>query len=75
MSLREEISASPGNNVLGKRVFERRRRNDKAQFFCFVLYARSGDVFHHFQNRMSLVVERHVEEVDMPVVKSETALG
>ena len=56
-------------------MLERRRRNDKADVFCFVLYSRSGDIFHDFEKRMPRLIERHVEEVDVSVVKSETALG
>ena len=52
-----------------------RGRNDQAKFFSFVLDSRSGNVFHHLQYGQSRIIKRHVEEVNMPVVKNKTTLA
>ena len=56
-------------------MLECRGRNDKADVFCFVLNSSSGDVFHYLQYGQTRIIKRHVEEVNMPVVKNKTALA
>ena len=52
-----------------------RGRNDQAKLFSFVLDSRSGNVFHHLQYGQSQIIKRHVEEVNMTVVKNKTTLA